>query len=106
MLDLTKYKDIRSSTIWTTRDGERMPVKRMKESHIKNTIVLLVMKQKVADEQSLGELEMFNRPLKDWVEIFKTELKFRVDPKSIFPVEEPVIADSSYDVTKEEEILL
>lgn len=55
MLDLKNYKDIRSKTVWTTKDGDAYPVKRMETSHVQNTIILLTRKLEECKKLSLGD---------------------------------------------------
>lgn len=90
MLDLTKYRQIRSDTIWTTAAGDKLPVKRMETSHVQNTIILLDRKQKACEELNLGDLVVQSVKAADWIELLKVELQFRQDPNSVVKKKEEV----------------
>ena len=57
------YLKVRDNYIWKTREGKKIPVSKMENGHLKNTIRYL---QRYEDQLA-----------KDWVHIFKCELKFR-----------------------------
>lgn len=103
MLDLKKYREIRATTVWTTKDGDEYPVKRMETSHVQNTVILLDKKVKACVELGLGTLDVNGKKAEEWIEILKTELKFRQDPKSVIPKKEEVVMSSiTYNLVEEE----
>jgi hypothetical protein len=57
-----------SSYIWTTKDGEKLNIKDMKDSHIFNCIIGL-------KERRIYPLREKRR--KKWIIIFNTELRIR-----------------------------
>lgn len=106
MLDLKKYKEIRATTIWKTKDGDEYPVKRMETSHVQNTIILLTTKQKACEELQIGDLVIKGVCANDWIELLKTELEYRKDPKSVVKKEEIIPIEEPTEVLVEEEEIL
>jgi hypothetical protein len=103
MLDLTKYKEIRATAIWKTKGGDEFPVKRMETSHVQNTVILLDKKVKACVELGLGTLDVNGKKAEEWIELLRTELKYRQNPKSVIPKkEEVVVAPTSYNLVEEE----
>jgi hypothetical protein len=106
MLDLKKYRETRATTVWKTKDGVDWTVKKMETSHVQNTVILLDKKVKACAELGLGTLDVNGKKAEEWIEILKTELKFRQDPKSVIPKkEEVVVAPTSYNLVEVEEML-
>lgn len=65
------YLKVRDNHIWETREGKKIPVSKMENSHLKNTIRYLERRenQLAKEEEQVICLH--------WINIFKCELKFR-----------------------------
>ena len=66
--------------IWTTKDGERIPVEAMEESHIANCIRMLQKQIDRDDEEEDGECRMPDEVYnikKAWIKAFEDELNKR-----------------------------
>lgn len=84
-MDLSNFKKVRDQTEWVTATGDAILVKRMETSHVQNTIILLDKKVRSCNELGLGALVIKGFKGEEWIELLKTELKYRQDPKSIVP---------------------
>lgn len=57
-------------SVWTTKDGRRIPVRQMSTEHVQNTLAMLKRKEAMLDE-------FHSSPFRESVDMFEAELERR-----------------------------
>lgn len=81
MKKIVKTKD--SDPVWVDKVGRIVPLNKMDDARLSNTLLFLAKKQFRGEQLGIADcLSYFNRSLSEWISLFKKEIKLRNSVKN------------------------